>query len=70
MHTSKMHRDSLSRFIPPVFDRELHAKEGMPVQQILQTVEGSTGPSLVGGLPGAGRSAYNHVLGDSVQFEL
>ena len=31
MHTSKMHRDSLSRFIPPVFDRELHAKEGMPV---------------------------------------
>ena len=31
MHTSKMHRDALSRFIPPVFDRELHAKEGMPV---------------------------------------
>ena len=31
MHTAKMHRDSLSRFIPPVFDRELHAKEGMPV---------------------------------------
>ena len=31
MHTAKMHRDSLSRFIPPIFDRELHAKEGMPV---------------------------------------
>ena len=31
MHTSKMHRDTLSRFIPPEFDRELHAKEGMPV---------------------------------------
>ena len=31
MHISKMHRDTLSRFIPPVFDRELHAKEGMPV---------------------------------------
>ena len=31
MHTSRMHRDALSRFIPPVFDRELHAKEGMPV---------------------------------------
>ena len=30
MHTAKMHRDSLSRFIPPIFDRELHAKEGMP----------------------------------------
>ena len=31
MHTAKMHRDSLSRFIPPTFDRELHAKDGMPV---------------------------------------
>ncbi|OLP96513.1 hypothetical protein AK812_SmicGene21236 [Symbiodinium microadriaticum] len=31
MHTAKMHRDSLSRFIPPLFDRELHAKDGMPV---------------------------------------
>ena len=31
MHTAKLHRDSLSRFIPPLFDRELHAKEGMPV---------------------------------------
>ena len=31
MHTAKMHRDSLSRFIPPIFDRELHAKDGMPV---------------------------------------
>ena len=31
MHTAKMHRDSLPRFIPPTFDRELHAKDGMPV---------------------------------------
>ncbi|CAE7416550.1 RXLR78, partial [Symbiodinium sp. KB8] len=31
MHISKMHRDTLTRFIPPAFDRELHAKEGMPV---------------------------------------
>ena len=31
LHTAKMHRDTLSRFIPPEFDRELHAKEGMPV---------------------------------------
>ena len=31
MHTAKMHRDSIQRFIPPTFDRELHAKDGMPV---------------------------------------
>ena len=31
MHTAKMHRDSLPRFIPPTFDREPHAKDGMPV---------------------------------------
>ena len=31
MHTAKMHRDSLPRFIPPTFDRELHAKDGVPV---------------------------------------
>ena len=31
MHTAKMQRDSLPRFIPPTFDRELHAKDGMPV---------------------------------------
>ena len=31
MHTAKMHRDTIQRFIPPTFDRELHAKDGMPV---------------------------------------
>ena len=60
MHTAKLHRDSLSRFIPPLFDRELHAKEGMPVCAACNTSfkqwKGLRDHLLSGACPGASGS--------------
>ena len=61
MHTAKMHRDTIQRFIPPTFDRELPAKDGMPVcaacNKSFKQWKGLRDHLLSGACPAPGRFA-------------